>query len=123
MSGRLSYSGERAYKIHMGANSGERQWPHLLAIDEAFGPKPCGDEALGELRVEKGHIAGPEIDGRATLEDLGPARMIGKRKGFVGSVLRHRLAFAERTCACAAVRSCSAQAMPWRAMAWAASQS
>ncbi|MEI9414217.1 sarcosine oxidase subunit alpha family protein [Mesorhizobium sp. Cs1321R2N1] len=87
---RLSYSGERAYEIYVGATAGEQLWSCLL---EAGGPlelKPYGVEALGALRVEKGHVAGPEIDGRTTLDDLGLGRMVGKRSGFVGDVLRRR---------------------------------
>jgi heterotetrameric sarcosine oxidase alpha subunit len=90
---RLSYSGERAYEVYVGASAGERLWSRLLAAGEPFGLKPYGVEALGALRVEKGHVAGPEIDGRTTLDDLGLGRMAGKRSGFVGDVLRRRPAF------------------------------
>lgn len=90
---RLSYSGERAYEVYVGASAGERLWTHLLSAGEPFGLKPYGVEALGALRVEKGHVAGPEIDGRTTLDDLGLGRMAGKRTGFVGDVLRRRPAF------------------------------
>ncbi|NGO52718.1 sarcosine oxidase subunit alpha family protein [Allomesorhizobium camelthorni] len=90
---RLSYSGERAYEVYVGASAGERLWTHLLAAGEPLGLKPYGVEALGALRVEKGHVAGPEIDGRTTLDDLGLGRMAGKRTGFVGDVLRRRPAF------------------------------
>jgi sarcosine oxidase subunit alpha len=90
---RLSYSGERAYEIYVGASAGERLWTRLLTAGEPFGLKPYGVEALGALRVEKGHVAGPEIDGRTTLDDLGLGRMAGKRTGFVGDVLRRRPAF------------------------------
>jgi sarcosine oxidase subunit alpha len=45
---------------------------------------------LGALRIEKGHVAGNEIDGRTTLEDLGLARMASTKKPYVGGVLRHR---------------------------------
>ncbi len=62
----------------------------LRTAGEPFGLKPYGVEALGALRVEKGHVAGPEIDGRTTLDDLGLGRMVGKRTGFVGDVLRRR---------------------------------
>lgn len=92
---RLSYSGERAYEIYVGASLGERLWTHLLSAGKAFGLSPYGVEALGALRVEKGHVAGAEIDGRTTPEDLGLGRMIGARKGFVGAVLRRRPAFRE----------------------------
>ncbi|MBZ9846856.1 sarcosine oxidase subunit alpha family protein [Mesorhizobium sp. CA14] len=90
---RLSYSGERAYEIYVGATAGEKVWRHLLEVGAAFGLRPYGVEALGALRVEKGHVAGPEIDGRTTLDDLGLGRMAAKRTGFVGDVLRRRPAF------------------------------
>ncbi|TIN30353.1 MAG: sarcosine oxidase subunit alpha [Mesorhizobium sp.] len=87
---RLSYSGERAYEIYVGATAGAQLWSHLLEAGGPFDLKPYGVEALGALRVEKGHVAGPEIDGRTTLDDLGLGRMAGKRTGFVGDVLRRR---------------------------------
>ncbi|MER9952411.1 sarcosine oxidase subunit alpha family protein [Mesorhizobium sp. M0047] len=87
---RLSYSGERAYEIYVGATAGERLWSRLLEAGRPFDLKPYGVEALGALRVEKGHVAGPEIDGRTTLDDLGLGRIVGKRSGFVGDVLRRR---------------------------------
>ncbi|RWN36497.1 sarcosine oxidase subunit alpha family protein [Mesorhizobium sp.] len=90
---RLSYSGERAYEIYVGATAGEQLWSRLLEAGRPFDLKPYGVEALGALRVEKGHVAGPEIDGRTTLDDLGLGRMAGKRTGFVGDVLRRRPAF------------------------------
>ncbi|TPN51539.1 sarcosine oxidase subunit alpha family protein [Mesorhizobium sp. B1-1-7] len=90
---RLSYSGERAYEIYVGATAGAQLWSHLLETGGAFDLKPYGVEALGALRVEKGHVAGPEIDGRTTPDDLGLGRMVGKRNGFVGDVLRRRPAF------------------------------
>jgi methylglutamate dehydrogenase subunit C len=90
---RLSYSGERAYEIYVGAIGGEQLWSRLLEAGRPFDLKPYGVEALGALRVEKGHVAGPEIDGRTTLDDLGLGRMTGKRTGFVGDVLRRRPAF------------------------------
>lgn len=92
---RLSYSGERAYEIYVGASAGESAWRRLIEVGGPLGLRPYGVEALGALRVEKGHVAGPEIDGRTTLEDLGLGRMVGKRSGFVGDVLRRRPAFAE----------------------------
>jgi sarcosine oxidase subunit alpha len=87
---RLSYSGERAYEVYVGASAGEAAWTRLLDAGAPFGLKPYGAEALGALRVEKGHVAGPEIDGRTTADDLGLGRLIGNRSGFVGDVMRRR---------------------------------
>jgi glycine cleavage system aminomethyltransferase T len=92
---RLSYSGERAYEIYVGARADAELLSRLLKAGGPFGLKPYGVEALGALRVEKGHVAGPEIDGRTTLDDLGLGGMAGKRAGFVGDVLRRRPAFAD----------------------------
>lgn len=92
---RLSYSGERAYEIYAGASVGKELWSRLIEDGAPFGLKPYGVETLGALRIEKGHVAGPEIDGRTTLDDLGLRRMAGKRSGFVGEVLGRREAFSD----------------------------
>ncbi|MDX8462472.1 sarcosine oxidase subunit alpha family protein [Mesorhizobium humile] len=92
---RLSFSGERAYEIYAGASVGKEVWCRLIEAGVPFGLKPYGVEALGALRVEKGHVAGPEIDGRTTLDDLGLSRIAGKRNGYVGAVLGRREALSD----------------------------
>ncbi|WP_292151351.1 FAD-dependent oxidoreductase, partial [Mesorhizobium sp.] len=92
---RLSFSGERAYEIYVGATLGKDVWCRLMEAGAPFGLKPYGVEALGALRVEKGHVAGAEIDGRTTLDDLGLSRMASKRSGYVGEVLGRREAFSD----------------------------
>ena len=47
-------------------------------------------EALGTLRIEKGHVTAAELDGRVTLEDAGFAKMASDKKPYIGSVLRKR---------------------------------
>jgi glycine cleavage system aminomethyltransferase T len=91
---RLSYSGELAYEVYVAASAGAATWQHIWDAGKPFGLRPYGVEALGALRVEKGHAAGPEIDGRTTLDDLGLGRM-AKQRSFVGSVLRQRPALFE----------------------------
>ena len=54
-----------------------------------LGIKPYGLEALASLRIEKGHVAGLELDHRNTLDDLGLGKMAGKEKAYVGKELRH----------------------------------
>ena len=49
-----------------------------------------GLEALGTMRIEKGHVTGSEIDGRVTIEDIGLSKMASVNKDFVGSALRKR---------------------------------
>ncbi len=42
------------------------------------------------MRIEKGHVAGNEIDGRTTARDLGLGRMMSQKKDYVGRVLAER---------------------------------
>ena len=87
---RVSFSGERAYEVYARADRGAELWRILLEAGEAAGGIPYGSEALGILRIEKGHPAGPELDGRTTLRDLRLDRMAKKGGGFVGAALRGR---------------------------------
>ena len=87
---RLSFSGELAYEVFAAADYGA-ELLGLLAdavTDERGGL--YGTEALGALRIEKGHVAGPELDGRTTLADLGLEKMASKKKSFVGQSLGQR---------------------------------
>lgn len=92
---RLSYSGELAFEIYVAAPHGLVVWERLIAAGADHGLQPYGVEALGALRVEKGHAAGPEIDGRTTLRDLGLERMASRKKAYIGAVLAERPAFRE----------------------------
>jgi sarcosine oxidase subunit alpha len=65
-------------------------WEHILKAAAPLGIKPYGLEALASLRIEKGHVAGLELDHRNTLDDLGLGRMAGKDKAYVGRELRFR---------------------------------
>ncbi|MEN0040325.1 MAG: sarcosine oxidase subunit alpha family protein [Pseudomonadota bacterium] len=92
---RLSFSGEMAFEVYCGFTHGQAIWDALLEAGEPFSVTPYGLEALGTLRIEKGHVAGPELDGRTTPADLGLAGMVSDKKNFVGKVLGQRPAFAE----------------------------
>jgi heterotetrameric sarcosine oxidase alpha subunit len=87
---RISFSGELAYEVYVPADHGVALWRVLLDGAKARGGGAYGLEALGALRVEKGHVGGPELDGRATLGDLGLDRMASIRKPFIGYVLSKR---------------------------------
>jgi methylglutamate dehydrogenase subunit C len=89
---RISFSGELAYEVYVPADHGAALWCVLLDGAKARGGGAYGLEALGALRVEKGHVGGPELDGRATLGDLGLDRMASIRKPFIGCVLSKRAA-------------------------------
>lgn len=87
---RLSFSGELAYELYVPADRGARLWEMLIERAAPLGIQPYGLEALASLRIEKGHVAGLELDHRTTLDDLGLGRMAGKDKAYVGRELRER---------------------------------
>lgn len=87
---RMSYSGELAYEVYCPSGYGRALWEAIVAAGPAFGLKPYGTEAMGALRIEKGHVAGPELDGRTTLADLCLEGFASKKKPYVGSVLKDR---------------------------------
>ena len=87
---RLSFSGELAYEVYCGAGHGAHVWNALLEAGKPFGIVPYGLEALGALRIEKGHVTGAEIDGRTTARDLHLDWMLSKKKPFIGSAMMDR---------------------------------
>ncbi len=87
---RLSFSGERAYEVYCKAGYGRHVWEALVAAGEPFGIVPYGLEALGTLRIEKGHVTGSEIDGRTTARDLHLDWLLSKKKPFIGSMMMDR---------------------------------
>ncbi|MCP5112796.1 MAG: sarcosine oxidase subunit alpha family protein, partial [bacterium] len=87
---RISFSGELAYEVATPSGFGEAIWQAIYDAGPSHGLCLYGTESLGALRIEKGHFAGNEIDGRASVEDLGLGRMASSKKQFVGSVMRQR---------------------------------
>lgn len=87
---RVSFSGERAYEIAVPADHGPYLWDTLIEAGRPLGLAPYGVEAMGVLRIEKGHIAGPELDGRTTPEDLGLGRLVAEGKEFIGRAALER---------------------------------
>lgn len=87
---RLSFSGERAYEIGVPARYGDALIRKLMEAGEEFGVCSYGTEALGVMRIEKGHISGPELNGTTTPQDVGLGGMVAKKKDFVGNTLGKR---------------------------------
>ncbi len=87
---RISFSGERAYEIYVPSDYGPALMDLLWAAAEPLAGCLYGLEALGTLRIEKGHVTGAELDGRVTIEDAGLGKMAAKNKSFIGSALRNR---------------------------------
>ena len=83
---RISFSGEMAYEIVVPAGHARHVWTRVIEA----GATPYGVEALGLLRIEKGHVAGGEINGQTTAQDLGLGRMLKKRGDFIGRTLAQR---------------------------------
>lgn len=87
---RVSFSGERAYELYVPARLGPILWRQLLDAGRPFGLVPYGTDALTVLRVEKGHVAGAEIDGRTTPADLGLGKLCSIEKHYIGRRLGER---------------------------------
>ncbi|RVC66344.1 sarcosine oxidase subunit alpha family protein, partial [Mesorhizobium sp. M00.F.Ca.ET.038.03.1.1] len=87
---RLSFSGEMAFEVYSGAGYGTLVWEALIEAGKPFGLVTYGLEALGTMRIEKGHVTGAEIDGRTTARDLHLDWMLSKKKPFIGSAMMDR---------------------------------
>ncbi len=87
---RLSFSGELAYEVHCPANYVISLWEHILEAAATLDIKPYGLESLASLRIEKGHVAGLELDHRNSLDDLGLGKMASTQKDYIGRALRQR---------------------------------
>ncbi|MEQ8441067.1 MAG: sarcosine oxidase subunit alpha family protein [Alphaproteobacteria bacterium] len=90
---RISFSGELAYEINVPSDYGQQVWDALMDAGREFDIVPYGLEALGNMRIEKGHVAGSELDGRTTAQDLGLEKMLSTKKDFVGKALAYREGF------------------------------
>ena len=87
---RISFSGELAYEIAVPARYGEALMEALMAAGGEFGAVAYGTEALGVMRVEKGHAAANELNGQTTARMLGMQRMVSKKKDCIGNILSER---------------------------------
>ncbi|MEO1381496.1 MAG: glycine cleavage T C-terminal barrel domain-containing protein, partial [Pseudomonadota bacterium] len=87
---RLSFSGELAFEVYCGAHHGQAMWDALMLAGQPWNITPYGLEALGTLRIEKGHVTGAEIDGRTTARDLHLDWMLSSKKTFIGSAMMDR---------------------------------
>ncbi len=79
-----SYSGERAFEVYVSSHTATAVWLALAERVAAEGGGPYGLDAMGLLRIEKGHIVtGGEVDGRTSPHDLGFSKML-RRRGYIG---------------------------------------
>ncbi len=87
---RISFSGELAYEIAVPTRYGDALLREMLAKGAEFEPIVYGTEALGVMRIEKGHVAGGELNGQSTALNMGLGKMVSKKKDSIGMVLSHR---------------------------------
>jgi sarcosine oxidase subunit alpha len=92
---RLSFSGELAYEIGVPARFGDSLVRRIMEAGAAFGIAPYGTEALGVLRIEKGHPAGAELNGQTSAPDLGLGKMVSAKKDFIGRFMAAREALTD----------------------------
>ena len=68
-------------------------WKKIIELGKEFEIQPYGTEALSTLRIEMGHVAGSELDGRTIPYDNGLDGLVSKRKDFIGKRSLNRKAF------------------------------
>ena len=71
-------------------------WEKIMEIGKEFDIQPYGTEALSTLRIEMGHVAGSELDGRTTPYDNSLEGLISKKKDFIGKRSLNRKAFVSK---------------------------
>ena len=87
---RISFSGELAYEIAVPARYGDAMIRALMTAGEPYDITPYGTEALGVMRIEKGHVTGNELNGTITARNLGMEKMVSKKKDSIGAILSGR---------------------------------
>ncbi|NLR98017.1 sarcosine oxidase subunit alpha family protein [Rhizobium sp. P38BS-XIX] len=88
---RISFSGELAYELGVPAAYGEAVADAIMQAGQKHDICPYGAEALGVMRIEKGHVTHAEINGTVTPGDLGFARMVSSTKAdFIGKAMLAR---------------------------------
>ena len=87
---RISFSGERAFEVYVPSDYAPAMMDLLWQAVDPLGGCLYGLEALGAMRIEKGHVTGAELDGRVSIDDAGLGKMASDKKSYIGSVLRKR---------------------------------
>lgn len=87
---RVSFSGELAYEVAVPMTHGAALMAALYERGQDLGVVVYGLEALGVMRIEKGHVAGNELNGTTTAYDLGLGKMVKAKGDFIGKALATR---------------------------------
>jgi heterotetrameric sarcosine oxidase alpha subunit len=99
---RISFSGEHAYELAVPADYGNLVARSILQAGEEFGITPYGIEALSIMRIEKGHVAGGELNGTTTAGDLGLGKMMSSKKDYIGRMMAARQGLTDKSRQCVA---------------------
>jgi len=89
---RISFSGELAYELAVPTRYGDALIRAIMEAGDDYDITPYGVEALGVMRIEKGHATANELNGTTTALNLGMGRMVSKTKDSIGSILSERTA-------------------------------
>jgi glycine cleavage system aminomethyltransferase T/NADPH-dependent 2,4-dienoyl-CoA reductase/sulfur reductase-like enzyme len=92
---RLSFSGELGFELAVPARYGNALAQNLMQAGAPHGITPYGTEALGVMRIEKGHPAGNELNGQTTAHDLGLGKLLSAKKDFIGRAMALRPALTD----------------------------
>ena len=87
---RISFSGELAYELSVPTQYAYSLVSYLMEIGVEENITPYGTEALGVMRIEKGHAAGPELNGTTSALNLNMDKMVSLKKDSIGMVLSKR---------------------------------
>ena len=87
---RISFSGELAYEVAVPVRYGDALIREIIKAGKEFDITPYGTEALGVMRIEKGHVTGAELNGQITAFNVNMNNMISIKKDSIGSVLSRR---------------------------------
>ena len=77
---RISFSGELAYEAYVPSDYAPAMMDLLWAEAQKHDGCLYGLEALGAMRIEKGHVTGAELDGRVSIDDAGLGKMANADK-------------------------------------------
>ena len=97
---RISFSGEHAYELSVPADYGNMVARGIMQAGEEFGITPYGIEALSVMRIEKGHVAGGELNGTTTAGDLGIGKMMSTKKDYIGRMMAGREGLTDKNRQC-----------------------
>ena len=90
---RISFSGELAYEVNVESDNGNFMWEKIMEVGEDLKFNHMEQKHYQLLRIEMGHVAGSELDGRTIPYDNALEGLVSKKKDFIGKRSLQRSAF------------------------------